>query len=314
MKKAGRRSASGTGRQSSESGMALALTLMILVILTALVTEFSYGVYTATASLYNWRDSQKLSFVARSGTALAVKTLSDMQSLYPFTYPDKVELPVTGLLDNFSGNVMIRVEDENARFNLNSLVYPNGLLNTTAHDSFKRLLRNIGVNENIADLAADWIDRDNEPRLGNSEDNVKNAYLDVVDELLLIKGVERQVYEKLLPYVTVCGINSTEDSVVNVNTASIPVIMSMDDRITRELAGRIVAERDSEPFMRTSDLMKVAGFEGPLGQSLMGRIAVKSANFRITAAAEENKVKRLIESVVEIRGGGRAAVRFWKET
>ena len=41
-----------------QSGMALVITLLALVLITALVVEFSYGVYTSTNALYNWRDSQ----------------------------------------------------------------------------------------------------------------------------------------------------------------------------------------------------------------------------------------------------------------
>ena len=43
------------------------VTLLALVLITAMVVEFSYGVYTGTNNLYNWRDSQRLSIMAKSG-------------------------------------------------------------------------------------------------------------------------------------------------------------------------------------------------------------------------------------------------------
>ncbi|MBI5344107.1 MAG: general secretion pathway protein GspK, partial [Deltaproteobacteria bacterium] len=134
-----------------------------------------------------------------------------------------------------------------------------------------------------------------------------------VDELLLVKGVDRSAYEKLSPYVTVWGIGRAEDDRVNVNTADVPVIMSLDERITRELAERAVSYRDLKPFENAGEITKVAGFEGPLGTSLMGRIAVKSSNFHIRASAVERKIKRVIDAVIEVKGGP-PVVRYWMES
>lgn len=296
----------------SEKGMALVITLMILVIITAVVVEFSYGVYTTTASLHNWKDSQRLSFVAGSGITLAVKTISDTQGLYSYTYPDRIELPVENVLEGFKGSLLIRSEDENSKFNLNSLGAPIRTTNNTAYDSFRRLLKSQGIDEAVSEWIADWIDKDNLPRMRDSESGSKNAYMESVDELLLIKGIDEKTYEKLSPYVTVYGLGSTDSELVNINTASIPVIMSLDERITKELAERIIDYRSLSPFENSSDLVKVAGFEGPLGFSLMGRIVVKASNFRITSVAGENRIKRVIESVFEIRGGSNTA-RYWRE-
>jgi general secretion pathway protein K len=44
----------------NQSGIALVVTLLAVAIITAMVVEFSYGVYTGTNNLYNWRDSQRL--------------------------------------------------------------------------------------------------------------------------------------------------------------------------------------------------------------------------------------------------------------
>ncbi len=296
----------------SEKGMALVITLMILVIITAVVVEFSYGVYTTTASLHNWKDSQRLSFVAGSGITLAVKTISDTQDLYAYTYPDRIELPVENVLEGFKGSLLIRTEDENSKFNLNSLVAPNGITNNRAYDSFRRLLKNQGLDDTISEWVADWIDKDNLPRMRDSESGSKNAYMESVDELLLIKGIDEKTYEKLSPFVTVYGLGRTDSNLVNINTAPIPVIMSLDERITGELAERIIDYRSLSPFEAASDIVRVAGFEGSLGTSLMGRIVVKASNFRITSVAGENRIKRVIESVFEIRNSSNIT-RYWRE-
>jgi type II secretory pathway component PulK len=89
--------------------------------------------------------------------------------------------------------------------------------------------------------------------------------------------------------------------------------MAFDDAITTELAERIVSYRSVEPFQNTSDIVKVAGFEGSLGQSLIGRITVKASNFRIISEASIHGIKRIIESVVGRTSAG-FTVTYWQET
>lgn len=296
----------------NERGMILVVTLAILAILTALVVEFSYGVYTAQTALNNWKESQKLSLVANSAISLAVKTISDKAGTYSFTYITNVDIPAINILSDFQGKSYIRVEDENSKFNINSIVLPNGRINQEAFKSFKRLLDYLRLDKDIADKIADWIDRDNEPRITGGEDGAKNAYLNSVDELLLIKGLEKKTYERLSPFLTVYGIGKIESELVNINTIDIPVLVSLSDDITSEMAQRVVSHRSLTPFENITDIVKVAGFEGPAGQSVMGRITVKSTNFRLISFAEENKIKRVIESVVEVTEGSQI-IRFWRE-
>ncbi|MCL5022319.1 MAG: type II secretion system protein GspK, partial [Nitrospirae bacterium] len=216
------------GCLASESGIVLVLTLMILALITAMVVEFSYGVYTTTSALSNWKDSQRLSFAAKSGVTLAVKTMADIPVNERYKFPGRMDIPVQNILDGFSGTVIVTVEDENAKFNLNSInkVWPDG--SRKSYSCFKRLLKNLGLDERIADRVADWIDSDSEPRPDGSEEGAKNGYMDSVDELLLIKGIDRASFDKLFPYVTVYGYDGRpDDARINMNTASIPVIMSL---------------------------------------------------------------------------------------
>jgi len=296
---------------SSQRGVALVLVLMIMAIITAMVVEFVDEVYTANAALYNWRDVRRLSPVARSGVSLQARLIKDNQERYEYTYPGVIEIPIAKPTENFTGSILVRAEDENAKFNMNALISPNGTLNGKAYETFKRLLVQLAIDERMADRVADWIDPDREPRIETSEEDAKNAYLDSVDELSLL--ADTASYSKLLPYVTVYGLGGINGNIVNINTASVFVLMALDDAMTQELAERIVVFRTLEPFHKISDIVKVAGFEGSLGQSLMGRISVKAAHFRITSTAEENRIKRIIECVIE-KSGKSFVVKYWRET
>jgi general secretion pathway protein K len=298
-------------RQQSQRGAVLVLVLAIMAIITAMVVEFADEVYTANAALSNWRDARRLSLIARSGITLQARMIKVNQNRYDYTYPGTTETSLTSPTGNFNGSILVKAEDENAKFNLNALISPNGMLNTKAYEASKRLLAALALDERIADKVADWIDPDHEPRLPGAEESANNAYMNSVDELFLI--IDAASANKLLPYVTVYGIGSVNREVLNINTASRFVLMAIDDAMTQELAERIISYRSLQPFGKASDIVKVAGFEGSLGQSLMGRITVKATNFRITSIAEENRIKRVLECVIE-KSGSTFIVKYWKET
>ena len=295
----------------SQKGMSLIIVLLIMAIMTAMVVEFASATYTANASLYNWKEAQNLSLAARSGINLAIKVASDNYERYSYTYPGTVVVPVPNVLENFEGQVTVKVEDENAKFNLNSLILPNGTLNKAAYESFKKMLVHLELYEQIADKIADWINRNRKTGLGILEVSAKNAYMNSVDELWLI--ADSKACEKMVPLVTVYGVGAVYANIININTASVPVLMALDDTMSSALAERIVNYRSIEPFKQTSDIVKVAGFEGSLGQSLIGKISVKASNFRVTSEASQDRLKRIIDCVVENSGGG-FTVRYWQET
>ena len=294
-----------------ERGIVLVLTLMILALITAMVVEFAYGVYTTTSALANWKELQRLAFVSKSGISLAVKTISDIPQSERYRFPGALDIPVGSLLQDFQGTVLVRVEDENAKFNLNSLVGRNKTLNMTAYKTFTRLLSNLGLDETIAQRVADWMGQETLPRLKGSKEGAKNAFLDSVDEILLIQGIDSLAYGKLSPYVTVYGYSDICPICININTASVPVIMSLNDGIGKELAERVIHSREMNPFKDKGELGNVPGF--PLTPETSGMIVVSPSNYRITSTAEENKIKRVIESVVVISGTGSAVSSFWRE-
>jgi general secretion pathway protein K len=291
-----------------DSGMVLVLTLMVLALITAVVVEFAYGVYVNTGFLDNWRTSERLSRSARSGAVLASKFITDNIRKMSYTYPGSVDMPLGDVLGE-GFEVGMRVEDETAKFNLNAVVYSTDELHENAYHAFRRLLAALSIDEGLADRVADWIDKDAVPRLADSEDGAKNAPLFSVDELLQMPGMEKEVYDKLLPYVTVFGIR--EILKVNINGAEVPVLMSLHEGMSRDMAERIAARREFKPFESAGEIVQVPGFEGGLGIALTGRITVKGEMFRILSVASSGDgVKRAIECVIDAGG----VVRYWRES
>ena len=296
----------------NSDGMALVLILMVLAIITAMVAEFAYGVYIRTNALHNWQTSQRLSLIAKSAVNLASETIAKNTSTY--TYPGFLVISYKSPSEDFNETVSLRIEDENSKFNVNSLIYKDGLLNAEAYNSFVRLLKVLGLNPHIADRIVDWIDPDGKPRLQDSENISKNALLDSIDEMLVIPGIDRASYEKLSAYVTIYSKlygTTTYGSKININGAKIPVLMSLSDSIGKEMAERIVKYRERLPFEKIQDIKKVAGFE-TIMPSLMERITVKGTTFRVISTATEGNIKRVIESIIEISDSG-LFLRYWKE-
>ncbi len=302
-------------KTGSEEGIVLVLTLLILAIITAMVVEFAYGVYTTTSALYNWRDSQRLSFVAKSGTSVAVNLISSYagyanvlvgNDLYKYLGR---QIPLENVSEGFKGRLIIEADDENSKFNLNSINRIELDGTRQSYEAFKRLLGFLGLDETIADRIAYWTDPSKEPGLANTENVTKNGFMESVDELLLIKGIDQKTYEKLLPYVTVysySGINNMLDPSVNVNTASIPVIMCLAN-ISKESAQTLVNQRELKPFGSVGEAANIG-----INLSPEFFTATTPKNFRITSIGEENKIRRVIESVIRIDGGN--TVLYWQET
>jgi len=306
-----RRTAQSPARNSANNsdGMALIITLFVVAVMTTLVVEFVYGVYVSTNALYNWQSSQRLSYVAKSAVRFASWIISENDSQVAYTYPGTMDIVRKKPVKSFSGELSIRIENENIKFNLNTLVFANGAVNQQSYDAFVRMLKAINLNPAIADRIIDWTGPGSGQvisDISSSKAKLKHAPFDSVDELLSVPGITREAYDKLLPYVTIYG-----SGVININGAEVPVLMSLSDAVNSDMAERVVQYRGNIPFQDVSDIVKVAGFE-TIGASLMGRITVKGDVFRVVAAATEGGIRKIVESVLQV-SGSKPVIIYWKE-
>ena len=164
-------------------------------------------------------------------------------------------LPIEG------GQMSGQIEDLQARFNINNLVL-DGKPDKLYIDRFKRLLRNLELNEDIATVIVDWIDTNEKVGFLGAEDNeylnlsppyrTANQAMEDVSELLLVKGVDFESYEKLLPFVCVLKSNTA----INVNTASAEVLSSIVKGITIDDAKELVKDRNKKTYEKTDDFLQ----------------------------------------------------------
>lgn len=291
----------GSGNRPGDSGSALIVVLLLVALIVSLVVDFVYEVYIDTSSFSNWRNAQQASLTAKSGQVLSTVFLKEIRQNI-FTDEHDLALPVEKYLGPDTGLTVI-ITDENSKFNINNIILNNGRTNEKELSSLKKLFEYLNINPDLHLKIADWIDPDVEPRLGNSEDAAKNTYLWSVDELKLIEGINKKVFDRISPYITVFG-----DNLININTAELPVLVCIDENMTEALAKNIIDYREDSPFEHPSHVQRVSGMEA-IGISFTGKTSSRSSYFRITATATVNGITRIIESVMDTS----ATVHFWRE-
>lgn len=184
---------------------------------------------------------QKLqaSYAASAGVQEAIRLLKQDNTTAVDGLGDVWRDPSGGLVNRRFGQSVytVAIPDPTA-----SQAAANGLLdedrkinlNTVTPEIMRRLIHRVAVMRDveaatIADSVVDWRDEDDQP-LKNGAENFtyitqtpgfpcKNAPFDNVEELLLIRGMNPEVFRRLRPYVTVYGSGK-----VNINTAD-PVVL-----------------------------------------------------------------------------------------
>ncbi|HOO90090.1 MAG TPA: type II secretion system protein GspK, partial [Syntrophales bacterium] len=166
----------------------------------------------------------------------------------------------------------------------------------------------------------DWIDEDGEITGFGAENSYygnlskpyacKNGPLDSIDELLMIKGVTKELYygteesPGIRKYLTVYGTGT-----ININTAPGVVLMALADDITEEMVSNMEEFR-KDKLNTLSDSSWYRGVPGMDGITISpSLISVKSNIFSITSTGILNSMSRKISSVVE-RDSGKKTVQI----
>ncbi len=197
-------------RRADQAGFALLIVLWIFVVLFAVGAEFAQGMRDGAAAAKNFADETQSYYLA---TAAANRTFyralrardEALLGATPEEMGEEVEEPLVPTdgewhrEEMWGAPVWVRVTDEGAKVPLN----------TGDEHLLRQVLGNLGLGpDEAADLAAsmlDWVDRDDEHRIGGAESDyyrslprpylAKNAPFDSLEELRLVKGVTPELYE-----------------------------------------------------------------------------------------------------------------------
>jgi len=186
------------------------------------------------------------------------------------------------------------MEDEQARFNLNNLV-SNGQVDPAQLAILVRLLQTLHLPENLAAAVADWVDADDaplNPSSAESEDyyarlatpyRAANRPLVSVNELLRVRGFDRNVLAVLRPFVTALPTRTP----INVNTASPEVLTAMVAGLSSQQAYAMVAKRERTYYRNAQDF-QLALPEGLTAPANM--VSVSSQYFRVQARVRNERL------------------------
>ncbi len=226
-------------------------------------------------------------------------------------------IPVEG------GSVAGSIVDLQGRFNLNTLVEA-GKPNQEAVERFRRLLSALReeypdeaeeLEPELASVLVDWIDPDAEPIFpGGAEDDVylsmerpyrsANGPLVSPSELLLLKGMTARSYAVLREHVTALPAGTK----LNVNTASVPVLMSLAKGVT---AADAEALAEGRPYEELKDFVAHDALAGRGDKLTEDILSVESDTFLITAQVQFGALSQQRYSVLQRneKGEGRIMMR-----
>ena len=307
--------------KNERGGVALILVLWVMVILVAIVGEFSYSMRTELNITRNFKEEEESYQLALAGIERAkIEILSAKDALYTYLNEDDVlvlkkddENPKRqGSLGN--GNFSYTIIDEDGKLNINTAPPPQ----------IRYIIDNSGVDITdvsiIVDSIIDWIDADNLHMLNGAEEDYyqslekpyscKDGVFDSINELLLVKGItpeifygsmkeeedeekngedEKKEYEGIAQYFTIWG-----SGLINVNTAP--------QRVLEAVFG--AARADSIIIQRGT---------GPILTSMPGA-AITSFVFTIisTGTTADGKIKRLVKITVR-REGNKLKTLYWDD-
>lgn len=250
-------------RRGQQRGVALITVLLVVVLATlaslALVRTNEMAVQRSRNTTYSLQAAE----YARGLEAWARIFLQ--RDLEESSYDSRAEIWAVPLpaLEVAGGGVTGRLLDLDGRFNINALASDNAAV----RERFQRLLEVLGIQADLTPAVEDWLDEDAVARPRGAEDFVyqaqqppyraANQLMKHISELRLVAGVDAETFAALAPHV----VALPPEAELNVNTASVPVLMALHDSIDQALAERLfdagVAEfRNLRDFKEAAGLMR----------------------------------------------------------
>ena len=142
------------------------------------------------------------------------------------------------------------MDDEQAKFNINNL-----LGSEESVKRFRRLCDNLEVEPTFIDPLLDWMDEDFDIRYPDGVEvqyetyRVANRPLSDISELMLIKNMTAEMYQKLRPHVTTLPAPTN----ININTMTDEVFLSLGESVNLD---QYIEERDKEAFTNVPNFIE----------------------------------------------------------
>jgi len=298
--------------------VALLLTLAMVGLLTASALSFIRMTHLEAKLADNQLAFTQAEILAQAGLkgAMAVLAMDDpdfdalTDSWAGF---ERYAALASGLFDE--GEFTGRIEDLAGRFNINSLIDRQGLVDLARLAQLQRLFSLLEIDPAPIPAILDWLDPDEEPRLQGAENpyylSLARSYpcgngpLAAIGQLALIKGLgPREVYgtEERLGLADVLTVHS--DGRININTAGEKVLMSLDDDLTAGAVREIMERRAFKPFEHLEEFRQISGLDPKAQSRVINLITVKGSHFLIKVEGRFRQARVPLTAVVHRSGRG----------
>lgn len=332
---------------SPKTGSILVLTLWALCLLATLAVTLAQEVRYKTMFVRRLDERDKLRLIAEAGVK---KSILQLEKAEP--------KPYDALNDDWSSNAGLFRDNKigdgkfNICYNISRITGAQALwwgiadeerkinINKSSLTVLKRFFRiMLDIDEvesqELAAAIVDWRDSDSQLSIpiGSAEDSyyrglsypyeAKDAEFDVLEEALLVKGINTDNFIKLKDYITIYGSGK-----VNINTAAKPVLLALGidedivDKIITFRCGQdgIAGNGDDNIFTSTPEIAQKLSAAFNLRDSEVTQLSaaadndltVQSNNFMIRSVANLDNKKNTMETICVVNRNGR--ILYWQES
>ena len=298
----------------NDRGVALILVILMISVIITVTLQLNISSRSEIYEAANLGDGTRAAYAAKSGfymgEALLAEDTNNLDSLNEEWA--KLEAASAESKALFNGEYFrLNVEDESGRIPINKIMeaveYRDLLMRFLSLPEFNLDEQQV---RDIVDAVKDWIDPDDEIT-GFGAENMyygglenpyacKNAPLDCIEELLMIRGITEELYygagetPGIAKYLTPHGTES-----ININTAPNLILKALSDDITGEMVSDMDEFRREEEN-NLSDSLWYKSVQGMSGITITpSLITTKSNTFRITSTGYLNDIRKRVIGTIE---------------
>ncbi|MBN1507626.1 MAG: general secretion pathway protein GspK [Sedimentisphaerales bacterium] len=306
--------------QPNPGGFILVVVLGAVAILAAVLFGFHHTVQAKLDTVHSFYKVERAGNCARAGLNIAVAAVRATEDLCQDNRFSKLvagEMPIPVA----DGTCSLIIVEENGFLNVNRLKRETGELDRTRIDQLLRLIDLLNrqkpdaprIEYGIVPAIIDWTDHDDDPthlpfvqrdNLGaemgyygtlDSPRRCRNEPVDVIDDLLPVKGMTPEVLGRLRDSLTTFG-----DGKVNINAAPRLVLESLSEQMNPAVAQMILNRRRLKPFASIDELRQVPGMTDNLYLAIHDTVTTgeKERYYRVRSRGTIGDLSTTIEAVL----------------
>ncbi|OHB77675.1 MAG: hypothetical protein A2Z25_20380 [Planctomycetes bacterium RBG_16_55_9] len=310
--------------KTEQGGFVVVVVLCMVMMLSVLLLGFHHEARVNLHSVDDFRRSEQARHCAKAGLNIAIAALKES----PDIRADKLQRNLPSYGNTFAvgeGQCSVTLSQESGKLNVNFLKDRSGKLNQTAIDQVLRLFDLLNQQKNaqpqmsyaLVPAIIDWADGDDEisdlpfilcESRGAESDYYRrskppyacrNGPLETTEELVLVKGMTKEVFDRVSDYLTVYG-----DGKINVNHASALVLQSLSEQMDAALARRIENRRQLQSFESVAELRDLPGMTETIYNTIRRSATVEPSSeyFHVVSQGSVDRLSRTIVAILHRSG------------